>query len=482
MKLKKTIQIIALSAVASALFIGCGESSDSEPAAATVETGTFIDAPVQGLKYVTASQNGDTNENGEFKYVAGEEVEFFLGNLSLGKATAGALMTPYTLSGSNTQMATNIALILQNLDANRSDGILDISQLKDFNFSDFNLSATSTEMETKISNKLTAGDFDSYLNQSDKSLLNTAHVQAAMDNAIQTEETKLLSVDNLLNKQFEHIQCSNIFGCSSDATFTVNADTISGTDVYYGPFSFSYTKEASGNILHQVSSDWTDYTKIISVSETVVAICSNNDTLEKAQACTVATEYWVTPTTSAQFIATKNASMSNLLTAKTQITNFGDIQNKMFYQLTGYHGATGDVDYLAQKGMMITTSNKINRYFYWMLDVSYDLAEHLDTGSYNYDVSFTNNILNIDGVDTDGEILKVSNPVYKYNVSNYTLTAADLSGVSVFDEDKILNVLDANQSFTFSSGSMYCTLLWNECWLDKDAMDSLKNQIPVNLR
>ena len=66
MKLKNSIKIITLSAIASALFVGCGGSSDSTPVAATVETGTFVDAPVQGLKYVTASQNGNTNANGEF--------------------------------------------------------------------------------------------------------------------------------------------------------------------------------------------------------------------------------------------------------------------------------------------------------------------------------------------------------------------------------------------------------------------------------
>jgi hypothetical protein len=213
MKLKNSIKIIALSAIASALFVGCGDSGDSTPATATVETGTFIDAPVQGLKYVTASQNGYTNANGEFQYVAGEEVEFFLGNLSLGKATAGALMTPYTLSGSNTQMATNIALLVQNFDNDRTDAILNILALKDYNLSDFNISDTNANLETKLTTLLATGDFQTLRGGTDFGLIDAVSAKSAMDDFIATNSVNY-------DKKFTqaYLDAYDFYSISSDET------------------------------------------------------------------------------------------------------------------------------------------------------------------------------------------------------------------------------------------------------------------------
>ena len=48
---------------------GAGDTS-------TVNTGTFIDAPVQGLDYQTATQNGTTDNQGSFRCETGEEITF----------------------------------------------------------------------------------------------------------------------------------------------------------------------------------------------------------------------------------------------------------------------------------------------------------------------------------------------------------------------------------------------------------------------
>jgi len=157
MKLKNMGLSLAVTSALSLGFTGCGSSSSDVPATTTqtTETGTFVDAPVQGLKYTTATQSGYTDENGSFKYVAGETVEFKLGNLSLGTKAGSTLMTPYTLGDSNTTnpsaKTTNIAMLLQSLDANRSNGnILDLSKLKDFNFTDINLTSTANDMENTV--------------------------------------------------------------------------------------------------------------------------------------------------------------------------------------------------------------------------------------------------------------------------------------------------------------------------------------------
>jgi len=167
MKIKSLVQTAALSAVASLMLIGCGGGSDSTPID-TTQIGTFVDAPVKGLRYITATQNGYTNDSGEFSYKSGETVEFRLGNLSLGTVTAGELITPYTLAGDTnisdpSDKATNIAMLLQSFDGNRSNtAMLDVSKLQDANLSDINISATVSDMTTKIANKFADNSFSQY--------------------------------------------------------------------------------------------------------------------------------------------------------------------------------------------------------------------------------------------------------------------------------------------------------------------------------
>ena len=66
-----------------------------EPTAKTV-TGIFVDAPVQGLEYETATLSGKTNANGEFQYVEGEQVTFTLANkaIRLGTLLGEPTITP----------------------------------------------------------------------------------------------------------------------------------------------------------------------------------------------------------------------------------------------------------------------------------------------------------------------------------------------------------------------------------------------------
>lgn len=191
MKIKNSMKMIALSVVASTLFVGCGSSDDSTstPMAPTVLTGTFVDTPAQGLGYETATQSGFTDASGHFKYIAGEEVEFKLGNLFLGKGTASGLVTPYTISDNN-NTATNIALLLQNFDNNRTDGILNISALKDFNLSDFNISSSAGTIEGQLTTLLATGSFQTIRGGTDFGLLDGATVKAAMDSYLDANAIK----------------------------------------------------------------------------------------------------------------------------------------------------------------------------------------------------------------------------------------------------------------------------------------------------
>ena len=176
-------------------FNGCGSSSsDTDTQTITTDNtqiGTFIDAPVKGLSYKTATQSGLTDENGSFKYISGETVEFKLGNLSLGNTTATSIVTPYTISDNNTT-ATNIAMLLQNFDSNRSDtAILDLSKLKDYNFSNINLNSSNSDVESQLTTLLATGEFQTYVDDSNLTLLDSTHATNTMNDylGINSEDT-----------------------------------------------------------------------------------------------------------------------------------------------------------------------------------------------------------------------------------------------------------------------------------------------------
>ncbi len=152
--LKYTILVIATSL----LFISCGDGTTFTNNS-KLNTGQFIDSPVQGLKYKTATQEGYTDENGKFYYEEGEEVEFFLGDLSFGKVDAQETITPYDLSGDSdwsnpSNQSINIARILQTVDSDTSDTSkikLDI-KVHDLNNSSFNFTQNSdAQLQSLIS-------------------------------------------------------------------------------------------------------------------------------------------------------------------------------------------------------------------------------------------------------------------------------------------------------------------------------------------
>ena len=94
-------------------------------------SGIFVDAPVSGLAYLTESQQGFTGARGEFFYISGENIEFFIGDpfvtgeaWTLGSASAQALMTPLHLAGVQwiDVRVTNLLRLMQSLDTDGDSG------------------------------------------------------------------------------------------------------------------------------------------------------------------------------------------------------------------------------------------------------------------------------------------------------------------------------------------------------------------------
>jgi hypothetical protein len=65
--------------------------------AVAVLTGIFVDAPVEGLTYVSGTQTGTTDASGTFRYEDGKTVQFRVGNVVLGQALGKTLITPTDL-------------------------------------------------------------------------------------------------------------------------------------------------------------------------------------------------------------------------------------------------------------------------------------------------------------------------------------------------------------------------------------------------
>lgn len=81
--------------------------------------GVFADSVVAGIGYRTDTQEGVTNENGEFDYVEGETVTFFVGDIELPPVAGGEIVTPldvFATQDFTDRRVVNLARLLQSLD------------------------------------------------------------------------------------------------------------------------------------------------------------------------------------------------------------------------------------------------------------------------------------------------------------------------------------------------------------------------------
>lgn len=97
---------------------GCS-GSDSAPTTTTTTTptavsGLFLDAEVEGLTFTTDSGiTGQTDANGTYNYLPGEQVSFSVGGVNIGTVDGAPKCTPFDFAAAS----TNIARFLQSLDA-----------------------------------------------------------------------------------------------------------------------------------------------------------------------------------------------------------------------------------------------------------------------------------------------------------------------------------------------------------------------------
>ena len=117
------ILAVALSALT---LVACGGGSDG--GSTNTLTGVLVDSAVAGIGYKTATQSGVTNAKGEYSYLAGETVTFFIGSIQFPPVAAKGTVTPLDIAQTtdiNNQIVSNILVLLQSLDedGNPNNGI-----------------------------------------------------------------------------------------------------------------------------------------------------------------------------------------------------------------------------------------------------------------------------------------------------------------------------------------------------------------------
>ena len=163
---KSVLAILICSALAA-----CNSNDHDSVAAPTVQTGVLLDSAVAGIQYKTTTQQGVTNAQGEFKYLAGESVVFSMGGIILGDSQGANKLLLKQLNkgmdnnGKLSQRSINRAVLLQSLDSDAdahngiqlSPALLEALKNKTltesaFDAANFN-SATLTALVTELQGK-----------------------------------------------------------------------------------------------------------------------------------------------------------------------------------------------------------------------------------------------------------------------------------------------------------------------------------------
>ena len=122
--MKRKITLFCLSLLSAAL-IGCGSSDNNDTTSSnsstTLDTGYYIDSPVEGITYICGDQKGITNKEGEFKFTENSDCVFKIGNIAIKEMPGSILKNNSVIIEDN----LTIARFLQSLDSdnNLSNGI-----------------------------------------------------------------------------------------------------------------------------------------------------------------------------------------------------------------------------------------------------------------------------------------------------------------------------------------------------------------------
>ena len=133
------VGILIISSGLTACSGGGGGGEGSAAATATTSTGSFVDAPIQGMVVSSGNSQSTTDINGSFQYTVGQPTTFRLGNLVIGTfviSSTNAVISPLNLAISQSNPAPqltdngviNRARFLQTVKTNTDPASLNLTQ------------------------------------------------------------------------------------------------------------------------------------------------------------------------------------------------------------------------------------------------------------------------------------------------------------------------------------------------------------------
>jgi hypothetical protein len=106
------------------------DDDDEEITPQSAQVGNFDNPTTAGINYTSDSVSGITEGNGQFRYIEGESVRFFIGDIALGAPVKGKpVISPKDLVATDSDgaaAARNISRLLSALDADRADEVVTI--------------------------------------------------------------------------------------------------------------------------------------------------------------------------------------------------------------------------------------------------------------------------------------------------------------------------------------------------------------------
>jgi len=227
------------------LLAGCGGGSSSGKSSSSkdkTKIGVFLDSPVVNIGYRTETLEGVTNSLGQYEYLQGETVTFFIGDLELPTVMANGTVTPLDIADSqdpSNSEVVNIIRLLQTLD---KDGNLD---------NGITITETAISTATQVDFTLSESDFAA------SSAVNTLIANGGQDSVV----GELVSTDSAVAHFESELLENGIFVGSIVGTWrstVTENDFVSVT--FYGDGAYVYSVYDSDSQLDEVGMELGTYT------------------------------------------------------------------------------------------------------------------------------------------------------------------------------------------------------------------------------
>ena len=174
----------------------CSSGGGDSTTTSTTKTGVFIDSPVISIGYKTETLSGVTGPNGEYDYLPGETVTFFIGDLELPPTLATGTVTALDLAGTqdtSNSTVVNIIRLLQTLDkdGNPDNGItITDTAISNATQVDFSLDIASFESSTAVNALINNAGLDTPVAALISTVDAIANFEQGLDDAVSIDMTQ----------------------------------------------------------------------------------------------------------------------------------------------------------------------------------------------------------------------------------------------------------------------------------------------------